>query len=209
MNFVKIFKNLPAREKRLTIPNVLTLVRMLCTPIIVVAMLKLYWGLAFWLIIFSALTDLLDGYIARRFHQKTFLGACLDPVADKLLILSVYFTLAFKQSPLFNIPLWFVFLVLLKELILIAGVIFLYIRQDQAKSGGVSKILIEPQPTLLGKLTMFVQTLFIVWLFACYFMHWLPVKTYYAALGAVLCLVLSSLYQYATIGLRYLRSYLD
>ena len=209
MEILKIFKSLPAQEKRLTIPNCLTLVRLISTPVIVLAMFKLYWGVAFWLIIFSALTDLLDGYIARRFNQKTFLGACLDPIADKLLILSVYFMLAFKQSPLFSIPLWFVILVLLKELLLIAGAIFLYIRQWQAKHLGANEQLIELQPTLLGKLTMLVQTLFIVWLFACYFMHWLPVKTYYTALGAVVCLVLSSLCEYATIGFRYLRFYLD
>lgn len=206
MRIIELFKNLPAQEKRLTIPNVLTLVRLACTPMIVMAMHKLDWGLAFWLIVLSALTDLLDGYIARRFNQKTFLGACLDPIADKLLILSIYFMLAFKQSPLFGIPLWFVMLVLIKELVLIAGVIFLYMRQDRLNHLGTKSVLIEPQPTLLGKLTMLVQTLFIVWLFACYFMHWLPVKTYYTALGAVICLVLSSLYQYATIGLRYLQS---
>jgi len=199
MKILEIFKKLPAREKRLTIPTLLTLLRLLSTPAIVFAMLKSCWGLAFWLILFSALTDLLDGYIARKFNQKTFLGACLDPIADKLLILSVYFTLAFWQSPLFSIPVWFVVLVLLKELILIAGVIFLYLKQCN----------LDIKPTLLGKLTMLAQTLFIIWLFACYFMHWLPVKTYYTVLGAVLCLVLSSLYQYATIGLRCLRVYLD
>lgn len=197
MKLFTLFKSLPAQEKRLTIPTGLTLLRLLSTPMIVFAMIKHSWGLAFGLIIFSALTDLLDGYIARRFNQTTFLGACLDPIADKLLILSVYFTLAFSQSPLFSIPIWFVTLVLIKELVLITGVFLLFLK----------KIDLAIQPTLLGKLTMLVQTLFIIWLFACYFMHWLPIKTYYVALGAVLCMVLSSLCQYATLGFRYLRSY--
>src|SRR3990167_3569236 len=154
MKILKLFKNLPICEKRLTIPNVLTLLRLLSVPIIVIAMFKSHWGIAFWLIILSALTDVLDGYIARIFNQKTFLGACLDPIADKLLILSVYFTLAFRQSPLFSIPVWFVVLVLLKELVLIAGVVFLYFKQYQ----------LAIKPTLLGKLTMLAQTLFIIWL---------------------------------------------
>ncbi len=199
MNIFKLFKSLPAREKRLTIPTMLTLVRLLSTPMIIYAMIKFHWGIAFWLIIVSAFTDILDGYIARNFNQQTLLGACLDPIADKLLVLSVYFTLAFVQSPLFSIPVWFVILVLLKELFLIGGVIFLYFKRPG----------LDIKPTILGKLTMLVQILFIIWLFACYFMHWLPVKTYYTALGAVLCLVLSSLYQYVTIGFRYLRAYLN
>lgn len=196
MKILKLFSRLPAQEKRLTIPTVLTLLRLLSVPVIVWAMLYGHWGRAFWFFLFSAFTDLLDGYIARTFNQKTLLGACLDPVADKLLILSIYFTLAFWQSPLFSIPVWFVILVLLKELILIVGVLFLYFKQSK----------LEIQPTHLGKLTMLMQTLFIIWLFACYFRHWLPTKTYYAALGTVLCLVLSSLYQYATIGWRYWRA---
>jgi cardiolipin synthase len=192
-------KKIPSKECRLTLPTVLTLARLTSTPVIVYAMIKHYWGIAFWLIVISAFTDLFDGYIARTFNQKTLLGAILDPLADKLLVLSVYFTLTFVQSPLFSIPLWFVILVLFKELILIGGVLFLYLKKD----------FLEIKPTLLGKLTMVMQILFIIWLFACYFFHWLPVKTYYTALGALLVLVLSSLCQYGRIGFRYLQAYLN
>lgn len=192
-------KKIPTNEYRLTFPTVLTLVRLISTPVIVSAMIKQRWGVAFWLIVVSSLTDLFDGYIARTFNQKTLLGAMLDPLADKLLVLSVYFTLAFVQSPLFSIPLWFVLLVLLKELILISGILFLYFKKD----------FLDIKPTLLGKITMVMQILFIIWLFACYFFHWLPVKTYYTALGALLVLVLSSLCQYGKIGFKYLHAYLN
>lgn len=157
-------------------------------------MLQHLWGLAFWLIVFGTITDLLDGYIARNFNQKTFLGAALDPIADKFLVLSIYFTLAFVQSPLFTIPLWFMWLVLCKELILIGGAIYLYLKYG----------FLEVHPILLGKLTMAFQMLFIIWLFACYFFHWVPIKTYYIALGVVMALVLSSLYQYVKIGWKYI-----
>lgn len=192
LNFLK---QLPKKEKRLTIPTILTLFRLLCVPVIVYAMINFYWGVAFWTIIIASLTDSADGYIARNFNQKTFLGACLDPIADKVLVLSVYITLAFVQSPLFSIPLWFVWLVLIKETVLIGGAAALYLKKG----------FLDVQPTLLGKLTMFVQVLFIVWLFACYFFHWLPVKTYYTMLGVVLVLVLSSLYQYMKMGVRALK----
>lgn len=192
LNFLK---QLPKKEKRLTIPTILTLFRLLCVPVIVYAMINFHWGVAFWTIIIASLTDSADGYIARNFNQKTFLGACLDPIADKVLVLSVYITLAFVQSPLFSIPLWFVWLVLIKETVLIGGAAALYLKKG----------FLDVQPTLLGKLTMFVQVLFIVWLFACYFFHWLPVKTYYTMLGVVLVLVLSSLYQYMKMGVRALK----
>ena len=185
-------KRISQEEKLLNIPNVLTLFRLLCVPVIVYAMLNSFWGVAFWTIIVASLTDVADGYIARNFNQQTFLGACLDPVADKVLVLSVYFTLAFAQSPLFTIPLWFVLLLLLKELVLIFGAIFIY-----TKKGGL-----EVRPSILGKLTMFVQVIFIFWLFACYFFEWVPVKTYYAMLGTVLVLVLSALYQYLMVGVK-------
>lgn len=190
---------MPASEKRITLATIFTLSRIASVPFIVAAMIYQYWGVAFSLIIISSITDLADGFLARNFNQRTFLGACLDPIADKILILSCYFTLAFWQSPLFTIPGWFVWLVLLKELLLLGFAFTIW------KIKGFLKV----KPTLLGKMTMTVQVVFIVWLFACYFFHWLPIKTYYFMLGLVLVLVLSSLIQYATIGYHYLHSSLS
>lgn len=190
---IKHFKNLPNKEKRFTLATFFTLLRGLAAPFIIWAMACQHWGYAFWLIVFASFTDLIDGFLARNFNQKTFLGACLDPIADKILILSCYFSLAFYQSPLFMIPFWFLFLILLKEFLLIGFAFFIW----------ASRGSLKVEPTLLGKSTMFVQVLFIIWVFACYFFHWLPVKTYHSALGIVLILVLSSLVQYATIGYRY------
>lgn len=186
------FKNLPVHEKRLTIPTIFTIGRMLLAPCIVVAMVLHHWGLAFWLFLIASLSDILDGSIARLSGDKTFLGACLDPLADKLLILSIFFTLAFAQSPLFSIPLWFVLLVLIKELIVLGGAFIILLLGGQLHIG----------PTWLGKITTLVQIIFILWLFACYFFHWLPIKTYYAMLGLVLIITLLSLLQYLCIGFR-------
>lgn len=196
---LSFLKRLPAHEWRMTLPNFLTILRLLTVPVTVVMMVKHQWGMAFGAFLFAALTDICDGFLARYLNQKTFLGACLDPIADKALILSVYFTLAFVQSPLFSIPLWFVVLVLMKELVLIGGAALLFYQKG----------FLKVAPTALGKATMAVQTLFIIWLFACYFFHWLPVKTYYTSLGVVLILVLSSLYQYAKIGFKQARAYLS
>jgi len=186
------FKKAPAREKRITIATLFTVGRMILAPFIVAAMIMHQWGLAFWLFVIAALTDTIDGNLARWFGEKTFLGACLDPIADKLLILSVFFTLAFVQSPLFSIPLWLVLFVLLKELIILGGSLVMLLLDKP----------LHIAPTWLGKMTTAVQISFIIWLFACYFFHWLPIKTYYTMLGLVFVLTFLSLLQYLRIGFR-------
>lgn len=189
---LNLLKRLPPEEKRITIPTVFTLIRIFLTPFIIGAMIANDWGLAFGLFLTACITDTVDGSLARYLHAKTFLGACLDPIGDKLLILSVFFTLAFVKTPLFVIPLWFVLLVLCKELILVFGALFLFIRKGH----------LEVQPTMLGKLTTVAQMSFIMWLFTCYFFRWMPVKTYYSMLGILLVLISFALIQYMRIGLQ-------
>ncbi|MDR3550936.1 MAG: CDP-alcohol phosphatidyltransferase family protein [Candidatus Babeliales bacterium] len=194
LNF-NFFKKLPDREKKITISTMLTLLRIFLVPFIVLSMIFFYWGTACVLFCIAAASDVADGYLARILDEKTFLGACLDPIADKILVLSCFFTLAFVQSPLFSIPLWFVLLVLLKELVLVIGALILYRLKGH----------IEIHPTLLGKSTTVVQMGFIMWLFACYFFTWIPVKTYYSMLGIVILLVFASLMHYITIGIKQLK----
>ncbi len=192
---IRFFKRLPSHEKRITISTLFTILRIVLTPFIVAAMIWQAWGIAFVLFVIASLSDIADGYLARTLKEKTFLGACLDPIADKFLILSCFFSLAFIQSPLFSIPLWFVLLVLIKELILVGGSFLIFIVKGH----------IEIRPRLLGKLTTFVQMVFIVWLFACYFFKWVPIKTYYTMLGILLAMVFASLIEYTRIGLRIIR----
>lgn len=180
---------------RITLPTLLTIVRIVLTPFIITAMIYQQWGIAFILFVIAAVTDLLDGFLARVLDQKTLLGACLDPVADKILTLSVFATLAFVQSPLFSIPTWFVAIMLLKELVLLfgAGIVYLICGQLQVR------------PLILGKVAMFMQVIFIIWLFACYFFKWVPMRTYWVMLVTVLCVVLLALVQYALFGVSQLR----
>lgn len=190
------FTQLCTCEKRITIPTLLTLLRIILSPVIVVAMVNQYWGTAFCCFVVAALTDVFDGALARWWNDKTVLGACLDPIADKILLLSCFFTLAFVQSPLFQIPHWFVILILCKESIILLGALFLLI----SGSGFVVN------PTRLGKATTVVQISFILWLFACYFFDWVPTKTYYSMIFIMVSFILFSFAQYVYIGLRYLLS---
>ena len=187
----RLFKNLPPEETRITFSTMLTITRIVLTPFIVGAMIMGKWGVAFWLFVIASAFDTLDGNLARWLNQQTFLGACLDPIADKILLVSCFTTLAFVQSPLFSIPLWFVLLVLLKELIVIVGSFSIYFIKGH----------LEVNPTVLGKATTVAQVWFIIWLFACYFFGWVPTKTYHVALGVLLILVIFSLFQYIRLGL--------
>ena len=186
-----LFSKLPADQFRLTFSTMLTLVRIVLVPCIVIAMVKEYWQSAFLLFLIAAVTDSLDGLLARILHQKTFLGACLDPLADKILLIACFATLAFTHVLPFHVPYWFVVLVLLRELLVIIGFIALY----------YTKQFMDVAPTRLGKATAALQMLFIGWLLLCYLQGWAPAKTYYVALYSITVLIVTSFIQYARIGL--------
>ncbi|MGE0010444.1 MAG: CDP-alcohol phosphatidyltransferase family protein [Candidatus Babeliales bacterium] len=191
----QLLRKLSRERFRITFPTALTILRLVLTPFIVVAMAFQLWGAAFGLFLVASITDLLDGFLARRWNQRTFFGACLDPIADKVLILSVFFTLAFVHTPLFSIPRWFCWFVLAKELLQVFGAIAIYKFKGN----------LEIRPTILGKLTTVVQMCFILWLFTCYFFHWMPVKTYSLMLSILFMLVLATFIHYGTIGFKFLK----
>lgn len=188
------FKRLPKKERVITLATKITLVRGLLIPFILGAMILQNWSAAFWLFVVASVTDVLDGGLARFRNEQTVLGAALDPIVDKMLVLAVYCTLAFIQTPLFVIPKWFFIVVLTKEMLLVLGVIYFFNKRG----------FFRVQPSQLGKLAMMVQIVFISWLFSCYFFHWMPFKTYYLMLGLVLIFVTLSFIQYALRGLSYL-----
>ena len=188
----KILRSLPAHEKKITLSTAVTLVRLTLIPFIIVAMVCGELRMAFTLFCIAAVSDILDGFLARWLNEHTFLGACLDPFVDKLLVFSVFATMAFLNTPLFAIPRWFVLFVFIKELIIMAGTIIIYCIKGH--------VLIKP--TRLGKTTALMQILFIFWLFACYFFHWSPHKTFSLLLAVVILFLVSSLLQYLRIGMR-------
>ena len=150
--------------------------------------------MAFYLIVLASLSDLFDGYLARKRNEKTILGACLDPIADKFFILSCYFAFALGYSPNFVIPSWFAWLVFIKETILIIGAILIY------KLHGHFEI----RPLALGKLAMDAQVFFIIWIFVSHFFNYYSFEFFNLLLSLVVIFVLSSLFQYATIGIKQL-----
>ena len=79
-----------------TAPNLLTLLRICMAPFLVAAILESHYALGFWLFVAAGLTDALDGLLARALHQRSVLGHYLDPVADKLLLSTVFLVLLHK-----------------------------------------------------------------------------------------------------------------
>lgn len=110
-------------EPLLTVPNQLTILRMGLAPFLALLVLsrKFTWALV--VFVTAGLTDLFDGYIARHGHQKTQLGAVLDPIADKILMTASFLVLTWGGGLLVRVPVWVTVLILSRDLIiLVAGV---------------------------------------------------------------------------------------
>ena len=104
------------------IPNILTVIRLIFVPFVVIAIAKENYILGLILFTISSVTDVLDGIIARKFNLISDFGKLMDPLADKLTQISVLVTLTIKGI----IPLWIIIVLIIKEVILISGAAFLY-----------------------------------------------------------------------------------
>ncbi|HEX8493774.1 MAG TPA: CDP-alcohol phosphatidyltransferase family protein [Pyrinomonadaceae bacterium] len=111
----------------ITLPNLLTMFRMVLIPVFVTLLFyqKFGWALAVFLL--AGVTDGLDGLFARRFNQKSQLGAILDPIADKLLLVTSFIVLSLKQiSPMplprhFPVPFWVTTAVISRDVFIVVG----------------------------------------------------------------------------------------
>jgi cardiolipin synthase (CMP-forming) len=103
----------------LSIPNLITLARILLVPVVVWSIATGRMYLAFMLFLAAAISDAVDGFLAKRFGMKTELGAYLDPLADKVLIVSIYVTLGITGV----IPLWIVILVVSRDFMIVGAII--------------------------------------------------------------------------------------
>lgn len=147
------------REKRIkvTIPNFLTFFRIILIPIFL-TIISFYTKeteylryIGFTICVIAIITDLSDGYIARKFNLCSELGARLDPLADKLAVnLSLTF-IASNTSFEFPIPLWFPPLVLFRDIVLVVGTYLISRKLAQVKV----------TPRFWGKITSFVLSLYI------------------------------------------------
>jgi cardiolipin synthase (CMP-forming) len=109
-------------EQILTVANQLTLLRMALVPFLVLCILsrEFVWGLVLFAV--AGATDLLDGLIARLGHQRTTLGAMMDPLADKILMTGSYVALTWGSGLVVGIPVWVTIIVLSRDVLLVLSV---------------------------------------------------------------------------------------
>lgn len=110
-----------SKDSNLTIPNVLTIIRILLTPGFVMAYSGERFDLAWGLFAVAGLTDALDGFLARLLKQRSWLGAILDPLADKILLDTSYICLALNGW----LPNWISILVVTRDVLIIGGLALL------------------------------------------------------------------------------------
>src|ERR1700680_5085899 len=108
----------------LTVPNGLTLARLIAVPVFLWASFQGRFTLAFVLFVSAALTDLFDGLIARRFNQRSRLGALLDPRDDKPIMGCGYLFYTLRQGLAVPIPPWVTFAILIRDFMI---VVFAYL----------------------------------------------------------------------------------
>ena len=118
------------------VPNILTIIRFFLVPIILYLLFNNYYVLAFIFLTISGLTDVLDGFIARKFDLITNFGKLMDPLADKVTQISILAVLAIQNI----VPLWILIVVVLKEFLMISGASFLYGKEFVVSSRWYGKL---------------------------------------------------------------------
>ena len=182
------------RPSILTIANQLTILRIVFIPVFIILLVynRLGWALITFCV--AAVTDGLDGLIARHFRQKTSLGAILDPIADKLLMSSSIIVLSLPQMGFENpIPIWLLLLVIFRDVFILLGGLAFIITYG---------FRVFP-PTLAGKSNTVFQFLMV---FAVLLYNWMGVQesaVYFLFILTGLLTVVSGA-QYLAIGRRLL-----
>jgi cardiolipin synthase len=147
--------NTAAREKLLTLPNVLTAVRVCLVPVFLLAVLRKQAFGALFIFLLAGLTDVLDGLAARLWHMRTKIGTLIDPIADKILLSTAFIALTFKDMGLpYMIPFWLTAVVVSRDLLILGGGVGVYLITGKK----------DFPPSVFGKISTVLQvgTVFLV-----------------------------------------------
>lgn len=133
----------------LTLANGVTAIRLVLVPFIAVALLNERFDQAFWMMIAAGASDAVDGYIARAFGHKSLVGAYLDPMADKLLLITTLGILTYEG----HLPVWLMALVFGRDVAIVVTV---------AAFTLMKRVDLRMQPLFISKLTTFAQVALVV-----------------------------------------------
>ncbi|MFP4236967.1 MAG: CDP-alcohol phosphatidyltransferase family protein [Desulfonatronovibrio sp.] len=137
-------------ESNWTVPNLLTIARIFITPAFVVAFFGQEYLLSLVLFVVAGITDALDGFLARVLRQRSRLGAIIDPLADKFLLLATFVCLGIQNW----IPFWLIVVVMTREIIIIGGLFVLHVFGVNMKD--------RINPTMDSKLNTFFQIMLLL-----------------------------------------------
>lgn len=127
----------------MTIPNLITSIRIILAPIFIIYLLNEDFPSALIVFILAGVSDAADGLIARLFNQKSELGAYLDPLADKILLISAFIVLSIKNF----VPPWLSVVVITRDIMILLGVLFILLKTSS----------FPVRPSVLSKTTTFLQ----------------------------------------------------
>jgi cardiolipin synthase (CMP-forming) len=127
----------------MTIPNLITIARLIMVPIVIVMIMQQRWAAAFILFVVAGVSDGIDGFIARHFDMKSELGAYIDPLADKSLLVSIYGALAVVGA----IPSWLAIVVVSRDAMIVSAVLLSWVMSRP----------VEIKPIILSKLNTAAQ----------------------------------------------------
>lgn len=134
----------------LNVPNLLSLLRLLLVPLFLWVSVRQMYTAAFVIFVSAAVTDILDGMIARRFNLRSRIGALLDPAADKTLMVCGYlFYTTSGDLPMVSVPIWLTFVVFIRDVLIVMFAYLLYTRVHVKRF----------PPSAAGKTSMVLQAI--------------------------------------------------
>jgi cardiolipin synthase len=169
-----------------TLPNFITLIRLAALPFFLVCISDGRFGIALGIFVAAGLSDGVDGFLARRFDMKSALGAYLDPIADKLLLMSSYLFLALPSTPAHvKVPVWLAVMVLSRDfLMLLVGLLLIL-------TAGMKRF----PPTWAGKVTTVTQIVTVLFVLCANIWEW-PRELPLLAFGATASVTVFSGFDY-------------
>ena len=174
----------------MNLPNLLTILRIALLPFFLFFLVDGRYGAALTVFFVGSISDALDGFVARKFHQVTELGKMLDPAADKLFLLSSFITFYLLDL----IPLWFFIIGIAKDLVILSGSAFIYLKD----------VKFDIEPTFAGKVSTALQMATVL-LILFHGMGHVREDILLAAMIAAAILLFYSMSSYVIIGIRIYR----
>ncbi len=182
----------------LTYANQLTILRMLFVPCFVILLIYDYPKAATVVFVLAAVTDGLDGLLARKLQQKTVLGSFLDPMADKILLTAAFITLTIPSVPLaLHIPVWLTVLTISRDVLIAVSVLVIHMQTSHSRF----------PPSFLGKCTTAVQLLVVAVCMLANFDLRPAAAVFPLVVYATLALTVASGLHYASKSIRIIASY--